>query len=240
MKNDMIKLSNILQDTMLYEGLIYTYDIDTTIHHLERWSIANTKFVIKKTTLNTILINFGEQPSNKEIDNLLKWINNLGWFIADYLVNSIPLKRKAFVTLDIFKDDIKKYKLLNILLEAKYDLELNKYELSSKDWYHIAPLAVKKKIDKIGLIPKTLSKISFHPDRIYLTKSEADAIGVAELFDKIKETEFVLYKIDIDGLIKSNNGIRFFKDPNLGSGIYTLSNIPSKFLHFVKMINIPK
>lgn len=233
----MIKLNNILQDTLLYEGLIYTHDIDTTIHHLERWSISNTKFIIKKTTLNTIQINFGQQPSDKEIDNLLKWINNLGWFIADYLVNSIPLRRKSFVNQNEFKDDVKKHKLLNILLEAKYDLELNKYELCSKTWYHITPLSNKNKVDKIGLIPKSLSKISNHPERIYLTNSEADAIGVAELFDKLKGTDFVLYKIDIDGLIKHNNGIRFFKDPNLGSGIYTLSNIPNKFLKFIKIIN---
>jgi hypothetical protein len=230
----MIKLSNILKDVPLYEGLIYTTDIDSSEHYLNRWSIAHNKFIIKISPRNTLHLKFGEQPNNREIDNLLRLINNLGWFVSEYFVNRVPFSRK-FVDIESFKKDVKEYTLLSVTLEAKYDLELNKYELT--DMYHISPIKNVDKIERIGLVPRSLSKISYHPDRIYMTPTKSDALTVAELSVE-GDTEFVLYKIDIGKLVKHNNGIRFFRDPNLGSGIYTLSNIPPKFLTKVEVVTL--
>ena len=92
----MIKLIGLLEDTLLYEGLIYTHDIDTTVDHLNRWSNHNSKFIIKKTARNTIQLNFGKQLNNNELHNLLKWINNLGWFVSEYRVNDGGNKIKKF------------------------------------------------------------------------------------------------------------------------------------------------
>jgi len=230
----MIKLNGLLQDVKLYEGLIHSVSIDTAIHHLKRWSTSNNKFTTKKTSLNTIHLNFGKQPTEKEIDNLLKWVNNLGWFVADYIVNEIPPTKKKFIGANDLKQSIKNNSLLNISLEAKYDLELSGHELD--DLYHISPTKYINKISKIGLVPRTLSKISYHPERIYLTNNIKDAEALADIFTEDNIEEFTIYKIDVNMLLKSNNGIRFFRDPNLRSGIYTLSNIPPKFLKRIKQI----
>jgi len=223
----MINLTNLLKDTLLYEGLIYTHDIDTTVDYLERWCTANNKFIIKKTARNTIQLNFGKQLSDNELSNLFKWINNLGWFVSEYIVNDGVNKTKKFVDEPSFVDDVNKHSLLHLSLEAKYDLELNKYEL--RDLYHITPSKNDIKINRIGLTPRSLSKISYHPERIYLATDSNMAWALAHLFaDKTKD--FTLYKINTDGLRRHNNGIRFFKDPNLAGGLYTLSNIPPTFL----------
>tara|TARA_R110000868_G_C10643184_1_gene744315 strand:+ start:32 stop:739 length:708 start_codon:yes stop_codon:yes gene_type:complete len=223
----MIKLIGLLEDTLLYEGLIYTHDIDTTVDHLNRWSNHNSKFIIKKTARNTIQLNFGKQLNNNELHNLLKWINNLGWFVSEYRVNDGGNKIKKFIDEPTLIDDVNKHALLHMSLEAKYDLELNKYEL--EDLYHITPSKNDTKIEKIGLVPRSLNKISYHPERIYLTTDKNNGWALAHQF-KDKTEDFTLYKINTDGLRRHNNGIRFFKDPNLIGGLYTLSNIPSKYL----------
>lgn len=218
---------------MLYEGLIHTTDISTTTDHLKLWSTASAKFKVTPTNKNTIKLTFGKQPSDKEIENLIRWVNSLGWFIAGYTVNDGIFDYKQFKTKEELLDELNSYDLLSMVLEAKYDLELDKYDL--KDVYHITDISHKDKIEKIGLVPKTLSKISYHPERIYLTTSEDDAIKLATKFGN-KNSKFVLYQIDITNLLKYNNGIRFFSDPNLKSGIYTLSNIPPKFLIFKEIV----
>jgi hypothetical protein len=233
----MIKLNTILKDRLLYEGLIYTHDIDTTVDHLQRWSIINNKFIIKKTAKNTIQLDFGKQPTHTEISNLLKWINNLGWFVSDYVVNDGTNKPKKFVNESSFIQDIDKHTLLHLSLEAKYDLELNKYEL--ENLYHITPSKNDTKIENIGLVPRSLNKISYHPERIYLTTDKNNGWTLAHQFAK-KTEDFTLYKINTDGLRRHNNGIRFFKDPNLIGGLYTLSNIPSKFLNKISTQTIYK
>lgn len=235
----MIKLTGILQDTLLYEGLIHTADIDTTTHHLEMWTTSHRKFKITKTARNTILLKFGESLNENEFDNLNKHINNLGWFISVYKINKPPFENKKF-ELSSFKKDTKEHSLLLLFLEAKFDLEINKHEL--KRLYHTTLLKNKNKIEQVGLVPRTKSKISHHPERIYLTSSFFMAEALADSFAKdSNDKEFIIYKIDIDGLRRSNNGIRFFQDPNLSvDGFYTLSNIPPKFLKIEKQISLNK
>ena len=164
-------------------------------------------------------------------------INNLGWFVATYLVNEYPYHKKIF-EIDQFKRDISKYSLMFMVLEAKYDLEIDGYYLP-ENMFHVTPSKHEEKIGKIGLVPKSQSKISKHPERIYLTKTEKEAESLADIFAVDEnDKDFVIYSVDMKELIESNNGIRFFQDPNLGGGIYTLSNIPKKFLSVVKRIKI--
>jgi hypothetical protein len=230
----MIKLSNILKDYVLYEGLIHTTDIETTVDHLKMWSIASSKFKISKPKKNVIILKFGKQPIDKDIDNLIRWINSLGWFIARYVLNDGHFDYKQFKSKEDLFEDLNSYDVLSMILEAKYDLELNKYDL--KNLFHITPSIYKEKIEKIGLVPKSLSKISYHPERIYFTTNKDDAINLSTKFGG-RNDKFIIYQIDINGLIRYNNGIRFFKDPNFESGIYTLSNIPPKFLIFKEIVS---
>jgi hypothetical protein len=230
----MIKLTSILQDTLLYEGLIHSQSIDTVEDMLSNWSIAGSKLQINKRSNNSIRIYFIKHLKTDELKNLIQLINNLGWFVASYSVfdNSYTSKQYDY---DQLIQDIKMYGLEWIRLEAKYDLELNKYELS--DLYHVSPEKYQEKIQKIGLVPKSQEKRAHHPERIYFTKNEGDAEFLAKQFNEFYEGNYNLYKIDIDKLRRKNNGIRFFNDPAYTKqGIYTLSNVPPDCITLIRKI----
>ena len=229
----MIKLNTILQDVKLYEGLIITRPIGTSIDTLERWSSATDKIdVSENENRNKIIIRFRSKLDDKEMDNLFSWINNLGWYISSYVTDRFPLKWSKFTDMGDLKKNNNSSILLTMTLEAKFDLEIGRGVY--KTMYHVSPLKFKHKIDKIGLIPKTLSKLSYHPERIYLSIDKDDAKRLIPRFEKLSKDEhndgWVIYKVNITRLTDYNNGLRFFKDPNLPEGIYTLSNIPPQFL----------
>lgn len=230
-----MKLTTLLQDVILYEGLIHSTDIDTTADMLERWRPPDVIYRIIKRSSNAIHIEFTTTPSKIQVDRLIQFINNLGWFIASYQtwwkLSSTKYNYESFINA-IEIDD-----LYWIRIEAKYDLELNKYDLP--DLYHVSPEKFEQKIKAIGLIPKKEEKKSAHPERIYLTKTEEDAEALVNAFRKFHEGTYNLYKIDIDKLRRKNNGIRFFNDPQYSTaGIYTLSNIPPDCLTLIKQIKL--
>ena len=219
-----MKLTGILQDMMLYEGLIHSYEIGAATKILNNWSVANDKFNIQDRQDNTIRLNFIENLTKSELDNLVKLVNTLGWFIAMYAVNDYDTRPKKY-KYDQLLINMEKYKLQWMILETKYDLELNKYKIS--ELYHVSPVEFKNKIEKLGLVPKSQSKIATHPERIYFTKNVEDAKLILAQFKALKGRSYNIYKIDVIKLRRQNNGIRFFSDPAFpNKGIYTLSNVP--------------
>ena len=229
----MIKLNTLLQDVKLYEGLIVTRTIGKSIEILKRWTVKNVGMEIKQNEDgDKILINFGKKLNNKNIDNLFSWIDNLGWFISFYIINKFPMEPVKFTDINALKEDNELYTLIHMSLETKYAQEIGRG--AHEIMYHISPLKYKYKIDKIGLIPKTLSKLSYHPERIYLSIDKDSAKRLIPSFEELSKDKhndgWIIYKVDITGLTDYNNGVRFFRDPNLPEGIYTLSNIPPQFL----------
>ena len=120
-----------------------------------------------------------------------------------------------------FKDVIinKKPKSILLQFEAKYDaiIDIPKYV------YHITSADNISKIKKIGLTPRTQSKISTHPDRIYVSLNEEYS---AEIYWQIRgifrNRTGVELVIDTNQLNQS-----FYEDPNFQTmGVYTYKNIP--------------
>ena len=231
----MIKLNHLIRDHLLYEGLIYSVSKTKFNDMINRWAISTEKIKIVPKNGNIIIISFIKPPSEKELDNLLKLINNLGWYISAGLLNKENMKWKKFDKND-FKNNSP---LLNILIaiqaEAKFDPELTDMEFSVL--YHATPSINDNKIRKIGLVPKSLSKISYHPERIYFTRTEDEAELIANRFFELNNTlkEFSLYKIDINAAMEDNPQLRLFDDPLFKDGIYTLSNISPIFITFLRM-----
>lgn len=223
-------LTDIFNEIKLYEGLEKTHDIWTTIYHLEKWPIASDKFTVYQHLNNTIQLKFSDNLTEKEFNNLLQLINSLGWFIAVYLVNDSPFKYKKFDKDSYIKNDIDK-SLMVFILEAKFDLELNKMELNIL--YHTTPAIYKDDILQIGLKPFTKEKQSYHPDRIYLCKTlDKCKLIRAKLYTD--STEQMIFSVDVTGFIKYNTKAKFYQDPQFDGGIYTLSNIHPKFLKIIE------
>jgi hypothetical protein len=228
----MIKLNGLIKDYLLYEGLIHSVSISEFEDYVNRWVISSDKFEIIADN-KKIKLNFKKNLNVKELDNLLKFINTLGWFVSAYLVGDNIMKWKKFDKDGFVQNDINK-KLYSFQVEAKFDTEFNKYGFDYL--YHVTPSINDNKIGEIGLVPKSRNKISYHPERIYFTPDIQDLDAIANQFHKLDSsvTEFSYYEVNIKNATKNNSGIRLFEDPNFKGGIYTLSNIRKQDLKFLR------
>ncbi len=141
-----------------------------------------------------------------EINKYIPLFRNLGYIISKYTIDGNKW----------LKDFIDTTKPIALYLEAIYDMEISPIPYIL---YHVSPKNFKEKIEKIGLIPKSGSKLSNHPARIYLT----DNLNLAKNFGNSQlNSDFIICQINTDGL-----DMKLYSDVNLRSnGYYTLSNIP--------------
>ena len=229
----MIYLKRIIEESSLYEGLDITHPRGTAIHMIQTW--CNCK-VFADSNTNKIII-YISYYTKKEYDNLLRLINNLGWFVSMYSNNYIEYKKYNYN--DVIKL-IENKNVVSIILESKFDIQLDDSKISAIDkLYHISPSNREEKILKIGLSPKSKEKLVKHPERIYLLLNIKDAEFLANdtKFNKNNEP-MTVFLIDNKEL-SLRRKIRFFEDPNFGNrGIYTYENIPPQFISVIKRIEV--
>ena len=234
----LIKLLQELQDQTIYEGLIYSVSSDEFQDHIKRWSISKNKITTKIVSNKKIHLSITDQLNDRELENLFKWINNLGWYIAKFLIWSDSPKWDKFDIEQFWKMYKNHNKNFVFEIEPKFD-EGTPITFFDDAFYHISPTKHEKKILKIGLVPKTKEKISAHPERVYLVKKIVDAVALADIFSDIdKEHQYTLFKVNMKSAKENNSAIRLFLDPNFSNGVFTLSNIPPQFLKVLKRINV--
>jgi len=204
----------------LNEGLIYSQPIDITIKILKN---KFNELDIKKYEDGDISI---EGMSDK-LKKYIPLINNLGYFISsafrgDDSINISNLK----------KEDLEELICSNILIEPKYDYQVEVPNLL----YHASPLKFKDKILRTGLTPKSGSKLSYHPDRIYLSNNIQSCIKFGEYLLNSKENEY--YKNGYCIYIIKGIGIdRLYSDINMREvGFYTLNNIKKEYISLFKQV----
>lgn len=227
----MIKLKRMIYEVSLYEGLDITHSKNTSVRMLRDWG-RHEKDDSKITVFsddsddNDRIYIFIRLSNKDEFDNLLRFINNLGWFISSYNLNGISNKYNYDNVIDL----IEAKQNIVLILEAKYDIEVN--VKPTDKLYHASPTKNESKILKLGLVPKSKEKSTTHPDRIYLTFDVNDAISIAKKKDFNKGEKMTIFFID-NAKLNQQRKIRFFKDPNFYAGVYIYENIPPEFI-FVK------
>jgi hypothetical protein len=207
----------------LKEGLIKTTNIGKTIELLKKFS--TNKVDIKKEG-NAFEATF----IGKDIgflDKFLRDTNNLGWF-PSYLSTS-AYKGKWD---EKFYDDY----LSKIRFEAKFDEEV--VENIPSILYHIVPTQNIDKILKIGLVPKSRSKASYHPERVYLGRTiEGIEKLVPQMSLRTGDKNYTILKINTEMI--PGEYLRLYTDPNyVKEAYYTLNNIPPQAIEKVKEINL--
>ena len=208
---------------LLKEGLITSQSKETTIR------VLNKKFpelVIKQYDDGDISI----EGLNDSLSKYIPLINNLGYFISSCFIADDQ------IDLNLLKNDhIGNIKADNIFIEPKYDLEITQ---KPKILYHASPLKFKNKILKNGLTPKSGSKLSVHPDRIYLSTSILTCINFGDYLTKVEKNDFYKNGYCIY-LVKSEGIDKLYSDINLrNSGFYTLNNIKKEYVELFKEKNI--
>ena len=93
------------------------------------------------------------------------------------------------------------------------------------------------KVFKIGLVPKSKSKLSIHLDRIYLCSDPNDCFKLISQMKfyyrelrmnnkrNIINDKWVIYEID-----NKESNIDLYEDPNYKLGFYCIDNIPPKII----------
>lgn len=186
---------------------------------------------------DSITISFLLKKHENNIEKINKKMISYGYFPA-YIIGDKKSIKYSKDKLDILLKENSIY--LKIKYEAKYDTEI----INQPDHlYHLCPDISYKKIEIMGLTPKTQSKISTHPERIYLlepcSNDEMEDIAF-ELWEKHKNRYLIKYYymllIDLEKL-----KIHLYKDPNFlmtNGGVWTYENIPPIYITLEKKILI--
>jgi hypothetical protein len=204
----------------LNEGLIYSQPIDLTIKILKN---KFNELDIKKYEDDDISI---EGMSDK-LKKYIPLINNLGYFISSAFKGNDSINIS-----NLKKEDLEELICSNIFIEPKYDYQVEVPNLL----YHASPLKFKDKILRTGLTPKSGSKLSYHPDRIYLSNNIQSCIKFGEYLLNSKENEY--YKNGYCIYIIKGIGIdRLYSDINMREvGFYTLNNIKKEYISLFKQV----
>ena len=178
------------------------------------------------------------------IKNLLKYINNMGYFPSVIYKQTSDQSKPDDDNYDenLLLSLAKEYNLYNVLcivIEAKYDVEVSiKHKL-----YHTTRQEVLHKIMKNGLTPREKSKLSTHPERVYLALTYSDAYDlvvqlktdyVRKYPERYKTSDDVkMCILEIDPI--NVKYLKLFSDPNFkDNAVYTLMNIPKEAIKIIK------
>ena len=230
-------LKGILRDPFsgeIYEGLIKTTELSQAMSILSR-QLSNYPELdlVDDPRTNEIIVGFKpeyldsksskytDQIYDPKISNLLKLVNNLGYFpsIVKFELNNQMKQYSMRYNPKDFRQlmDEQEPTYLIFVFEPKYDDVVT----PPKYIYHITSAKFIDNIKTIGLKPKTLNKRATHPERIYFS---IDKNSSNNLWEKIKYhiKDGILLTIDTTKLDHT-----FYNDPNFSqSGIYTYKNIP--------------
>jgi hypothetical protein len=233
--------------SLINEGLIKTYNpnivLSNTLKLLKNSNIngslsksnGNDKIIIEITNFNKFTFEMITDIFNILSDSIVK---QGGFFISIIEIENLH-KNKNSIKTDIYEIIPNKnyYLKVKLIFESKFEkVESNR----PNKLYHLSIKEYESKILKYGLIPKEKSKLTQHPDRIYLCKSIEDC---KELINKMKihyemERDYNMYSLLKKKWTKNTNPIIFeidnsddfiknlYKDPNYVKGYFTIDNIP--------------
>ncbi len=199
------------------EGLIHTHPVDKSVNIIKR------KFPNIEVTIETDGEIFIECLSEEEIGKFIPIITNLGYFVSKWTIDGNQW-------LSEYENNTK---VIGFYLEPKYDYLVKIPNIL----YHASPIKFKHKILKYGLSPRSGSKLSSHPNRIYLSDDINKCISFGEY---LKTTDndnpwyqngYCIYSVKGTGISKLYSDINF----RVG-GFYTTDNINIENISLIKEI----
>lgn len=201
-------MSSVLDDSIIVEGLIKTYQLDKSVDILKR------KFPDCELNIDDNCIYIYGKMNYGNLKNLS---NTLGYYISLLTQNDKEISEE---NLDQNEDYLAS-------IEPKYDFKVTE---KPRILYHVTFNKYLKRIFEFGLIPKSQNKLSKHTDRIHLFTDIDDAILFSKYLENTYNNPTSILEIDTTEL---NNS--FFSDINFRrSGIYTINNISPDHIRIKK------
>lgn len=225
----------------LYEGLTTTYPVDSTIKKFKKEFTDSLIFINEENESEALMVYL----KNKNDFEKLKQIMDLyGWVLAKPRPGEYP-QNKVINNISYFE-----YKY-----EARYDKnETEKiYHAHGNNkptfLYHITPAANYYKIIENGLSPRTNSKLGYHPERVYFLKNIDNEQMLKNFISKLffynkndfrLKENYVILKIDLleNDKTEARPRPKFYSDPNMKDGVFTLENIHPRAIIPIKVATI--
>ncbi|MFA5153622.1 MAG: hypothetical protein WC554_13745 [Clostridia bacterium] len=223
------------KENIIYEGLITSHSLENCISVLSK-----NKYSVKQNNdTNSFFLTYKfDNDYYYALEELLKLLaitNNLGWYPANMshepdFNDIIKWDKKQFTIKRLFA---RNYRTIKFLFEPKYDTPAITYE---SRLYHITPSINVEKILKNGLVPRSRSKKSYHPERVYLSRSLDNARKLVSIFKTTsKINNWTIIMVDI--LLV--NELHLYKDQNFKDmGYWTLNTITPGSLSVFKEDNL--
>lgn len=215
------------------EGLIKTYPTKTVIN------IVADIFHLKKRDFHGIDIS-GTQYIGE--------IWQKEWNNREELISVIIPKDKSL--LDSMEKHLYKYGWIKILtddigdgmievdFEKRFSGVINADSLlawGAEKLYHIAPLSLKNRILRNGLVPNSSKALINSPDRLYLFVNEPEIFEIATWALSYIETKHLpgntgvcLWSVDLHDINKNSE---FYFDPRMANALYSLEPISPDVVH---------
>ena len=220
----------------LKEGLIKTSDIDTTINRSPIFlNPLKIFYSIKKNSNNTIILSIDHLNKIQDISGVFDCIESYftninGWFPSSMVITNLSNMANTLIyNRGYLSDKISYFKSIDITFESKFDIKKD----IPKKLYHLTIKHFQNQIQKSGLFPKNKSKLTMHPDRIYLCQNVNDCISLIpqmKMFYKSQKWNNTKNNVDDKWVIyeigTTNLDVEVFMDPNYKNGLYVLGNIP--------------
>lgn len=224
-----------IQEGQLNEFVLTTVPSKKTMETLKK---RFPKFESAQTMYDEVMIGL-DADNIWEVEDLIKFMDGYGWYPAVIDEGKFTQDNLDKTIVAIAKD--KSY-TTTITFEKKFDdkVELEPY------YYHITSDVYADEIERIGLVPKSHSKLTAHPGRVYLLNptSPSNIKGVAAaLFNESKpeiqeKTNYIIvYRVDTDKV----NNLEVYEDPNFliaDGAVWTYKNIPPAALERFLEIDI--
>jgi len=181
-----------------------------------------------------ILVTFGGKTGDNKIvldniDKVLYAFDKIGWFPAsvnyEYGNWTPPKGPKGAGVGEIRKEetDMSKLKMpddthyIHFALDPIYD---DKIESKNRIFYHVTKKEIADKIMKEGLLPKSKSKRSYYPQRIFMSKTLQGAEDILPQLKREDNGEYVILKVVIPENIDIYKDTRYKQE-----GVYVLDPI---------------
>lgn len=210
----------------IVEGLIVSASLDKAESIMQR-NLSGLEGIngVDSQQRGIIRVFIDEKLDENRLNFILKVADMLGYYPAGIGNGWTYKKFNKDIALNIKEGDREKYR---IFFEAKYD----KVIYIKDDLYHVTTKDKLEKIKKYGLTPKSMSKISNHPDRIYLAIDLTGAEFIKDCLDEhYPNSKLITLKISINKI----RDHKFMKDPNLEQyGVYTYQNIHPSAIEIIQ------
>lgn len=211
---------------IIFEGLIKTYSVQSTLNMLRKISkgtkigtgAPSNRFGQKQIYIS---FNTGFDGIGDLFGKIIHYMGTYGWYFGRVMGTNInKLDAKAFFRMASMPS-------FTLIFEPKFDLLVDGNNLPSY-FYHITPSKNINKILKKGLIPKNHCKVNYHPERVYFfTEYPKNWKNIADGFrrDEGVMEKYCLLSIDAQRLNKKNN-IYLDQNSNDRIAVYTEEPVP--------------